>query len=78
MRLVVDDAGPGIPAEEREAVFERFYRGPAARRRGVTEGTGLGLSLVKEHVALHGGRTWAEEAPGGGARFIVELPVERT
>ncbi len=77
VRLLVDDAGPGIPAEDRTRVFERFSRGPLARRRLGTEGVGLGLSLVAEHVALHRGQVWVEERPGGGARFVVELPVSR-
>jgi two-component system sensor histidine kinase MtrB len=76
VRLVVDDAGPGIPPEERDRIFERFSRGASARRRGAGEGTGLGLALVAEHVRLHGGRVWVEEPPGGqGARFVVELPL---
>lgn len=75
VRIVVDDAGPGLTDDERERIFERFVRGHAAASRGVGSGTGLGLSIVAEHVALHGGRVWAESADGGGARFVVELPV---
>jgi signal transduction histidine kinase len=75
VRLVVVDHGPGVPEEEREKIFERFYRGNAARRRGATDGTGLGLSLVAEHVRLHGGRVWVESGPGGENRFVVELPA---
>lgn len=74
-RLVVDDAGPGVPAGERARVFERFSRGPMARRRLGSEGVGLGLALVAEHVALHRGQVWVEDRPGGGARFVVELPA---
>jgi two-component system sensor histidine kinase MtrB len=74
VRVLVDDAGPGVPPEERERIFERFARGVTARARASGEGTGLGLSLVSEHVRLHGGRVWVEDRPGGGARFIVELP----
>jgi len=77
VRLVVDDAGPGVPADERERIFERFGRGRAASR-GAGQGSGLGLSLVAEHVQLHAGRVWVEDRPGGGARFVVELPVEST
>lgn len=79
VRLLVEDDGPGIRPEERGAVFERFFRGSAAgRRRGGGPGSGLGLSLVAEHVRLHGGRVWVEEVGRGrGARFVVELPVGR-
>jgi two-component system sensor histidine kinase MtrB len=73
--FAVEDAGAGVVAEERERVFERFFRGRAAGRRGAGEGSGLGLSLVREHVGLHGGRVWVEDRHGGGARFVVRLPV---
>jgi two-component system, OmpR family, sensor histidine kinase MtrB len=78
-RVAVDDEGPGVAAEEREAIFERFFRGSAAgQRRGGGQGSGLGLSLVSEHVRLHGGRVWVEDNPvGKGARFIVEIPLAR-
>ncbi len=76
VRLWVDDEGPGVPPADRERIFERFARGSAtAGSRGAGGGTGLGLALVQEHVKLHGGRVWAEERPGGGARFVVELPL---
>lgn len=72
LRLVVDDAGPGIDPAEREHVFERFARGADPS----VPGTGLGLALVQEHVRLHGGTVHVEDAPGGGARFVVTLPRE--
>ncbi|MGH9092001.1 MAG: HAMP domain-containing sensor histidine kinase, partial [Acidimicrobiales bacterium] len=72
----VEDRGPGLEPTERARVFERFYRGQASGQRGAGTGTGLGLALVAEHVRLNGGTVWADEAPGGGARFTVELPVE--
>jgi signal transduction histidine kinase len=75
IEVLVDDRGPGVRPAERSKVFERFYRGLASGRRGAGTGTGLGLSLVAEHVRLNGGRVWVEEAPGGGARFVVQLPV---
>jgi signal transduction histidine kinase len=75
VRLIVEDAGPGVPAEARARIFERFFRGSAAGRRGAGDGTGLGLSLVAEHVRLHGGRVWVEDRPEGGSRFVVELPI---
>ncbi len=71
----MEDHGPGVPAAERARVFERFYRGQTSGQRGAGNGTGLGLSLVAEHVRLQGGRVWAEEATGGGARFTIELPA---
>ncbi len=74
-RIVVEDRGPGIPAEDRDRIFERFYRGRHTGR--TTGGVGLGLALVSEHAKLHGGRAWVEDRDdvGGGARFVVELPV---
>lgn len=75
VRLAIEDAGPGVPPEDRERIFERFSRGAGAGRRGRGEGSGLGLALVAEHVRLHGGRAWVEERESGGSRFLVELPV---
>ncbi len=75
VRFVVADRGPGVAPGERVRIFERFYRGQAAGQRGVTDGTGLGLSLVAEHVRLHGGKVWVEPGPDGENRFVVELPT---
>jgi signal transduction histidine kinase len=76
VRVVVEDAGGGVPPLERTKVFERFFRGSASGRRGTGGGSGLGLALVAEHVHLHGGDVWVEDGPGGvGARFVVELPA---
>jgi two-component system, OmpR family, sensor histidine kinase MtrB len=72
--LEVDDEGPGVPADERELVFRRFARGRAANARGGTDGTGLGLSLVAQHVQAHLGTVEVLDRPGGGARFRVVLP----
>ncbi|MHB1925007.1 MAG: sensor histidine kinase [Acidimicrobiales bacterium] len=74
--LAVDDAGPGVPPEARQVIFERFARGKAAGRRARGDGVGLGLALVEEHVRLHGGSVSVTTSPGGGARFLVELPVD--
>jgi signal transduction histidine kinase len=75
VRITIEDRGPGVAAEDRERVFERFARGSRSRRRGEDKGTGLGLALVAEHVRLHGGSVWVDDVPGGpGARFVVELP----
>jgi two-component system sensor histidine kinase MtrB len=73
-RIEVDDAGPGVADQYREVVFERFARGAEAGRRGGDGGSGLGLALVAQHVRYHGGAVWVEDRPGGGARFVVELP----
>ena len=71
-RLVVEvaDSGPGIPVEKREVVFERFRQLEA----GATRGTGLGLTIVHELVALHQGSIAITDAPEGGALFTVEIP----
>jgi two-component system, OmpR family, sensor histidine kinase MtrB len=76
IRIEIDDCGPGISEEERDAIFGRFARGAAGTAAGSDSGTGLGLALTAEHVRLHGGRVRVEEADGGGARFVVDLPVE--
>jgi len=70
--LTVSDTGPGIPLAEREAVFRRLYRRDASRSQ---RGLGLGLSLVKAIVEAHAGSVRLDDAPGGGARFEVRLPV---
>src|SRR5881398_1213112 len=83
-RIWVDDQGPGIPPADRERVWDRFWR--LERDRGsAVAGTGIGLAVVRELVALHGGRAWAEDGqsatlPAGarGVRFVIELPLERS
>ncbi len=70
--LVVADRGPGIPSEDRERVFDRFYRGSGARTR---PGTGLGLAIVAALAAAHGGSARVDERPGGGAVVVVRLPL---
>ncbi len=76
--IAVEDRGAGVPPEERELVFERFARGAVAGRRSSSDGAGLGLALVDEHVRMHGGRVWVEDRVDGqpGARFVLELPAE--
>jgi two-component system, OmpR family, sensor histidine kinase MtrB len=74
VRLSVCDAGPGVPPEDREAVFERFSRGTSTPSRASSTGTGLGLALVRDHVLAHGGACWYEDADSGGACFVVEMP----
>ncbi|MGW1738631.1 HAMP domain-containing sensor histidine kinase [Nocardia sp. NPDC001965] len=70
----VDDAGPGVAPADRERIFERFATSRSGRR-SATGGTGIGLALVAETVATHHGRVECDERPGGGARFIIRLPV---
>lgn len=70
----VDDAGPGVPAADRDRIFERFATTHAGRR-STTGGTGIGLALVAETVATHRGRVVCTERPGGGARFSIRLPA---
>ncbi|MET8759212.1 HAMP domain-containing sensor histidine kinase [Lentzea sp. NPDC004782] len=73
VRLEVEDAGPGVPPELREQIFERFARGAMAGSRGDDTGSGLGLALVREHVHRLGGRVWVEDRAPRGSRFVVEL-----
>ncbi len=72
--LSVRDRGPGIPEEERERVFQRFYRLDRARSRA-TGGSGLGLAIVRTLVELHGGTVSATTHPDGGALLVVRLPL---
>lgn len=73
VRFEVDDQGPGIPEASRGRVWESYYR--LERDSGsAVAGSGIGLSVVMELVLIQHGRAWIEDAPGGGARFIVELP----
>jgi two-component system sensor histidine kinase MtrB len=76
LSINVDDAGAGVPLEERDTVFERFFRGRAAHDRGIARGTGLGLALVRDHVRAFGGTIRVLESPAGGARFQILLPYE--
>ncbi|HEV2426738.1 MAG TPA: ATP-binding protein, partial [Acidimicrobiales bacterium] len=71
VRLAVADQGPGIPPADREAVFDRFTR------LGSGGHAGLGLTIARTFVEAHGARIWYEDATGGGARFVVELPIAR-
>ena len=74
VRIWVQDQGPGVPAADRERIWEQFWR--LERDRGsAVAGTGIGLSVVRELAALHRGRSWVETAPGGGCRFVIELPA---
>ena len=70
--LTVADAGPGVPVEQRERIFQPFHRGPSAASH--SPGSGVGLALVAQFAGLHGGRAWVEPRAGGGACFQVLLP----
>ena len=67
LAIEVSDSGPGVPAEDRDKIFEPFFTGK-------TRGTGLGLAIAKRVVELHGGTIRVDDAPGGGARFRIEIP----
>jgi two-component system sensor histidine kinase KdpD len=69
----VCDQGPGIPQNELESIFERFYRG--SRSRDSVPGTGMGLSVARDIISAHQGRLWAENRPEGGAQFSFSLPI---
>jgi PAS domain S-box-containing protein len=70
--MVVEDAGPGVPAEVRQAIFQPFRQGPTITAHA--PGSGIGLALVAHFAGMHGGRAWVQERPGGGASFRVFLP----
>jgi signal transduction histidine kinase len=74
VRFAVEDTGPGITPAERERVFDKFYQvGRVESER--PPGTGLGLTIARHLVELHGGRIWVEDAPHGGAAFVILLPA---
>lgn len=70
----VTDEGPGVLDKDKERIFERFSRGSDAATAN-EKGSGIGLSMVRDYVTLQGGRVWAEDAAGGGARFLFTLPA---
>jgi signal transduction histidine kinase len=72
LEIAVEDRGPGVPEDQRERIFEPFYRMPGhAEYAG---GVGLGLSLVRQIARQHGGQVRCEARPGGGSRFVIQLP----
>ncbi len=72
LRVGVTDNGPGIPADDRERIFEKFAR---VQRKGRPKGLGLGLAFCRLAVEAHGGRIWAESQPGQGSTFYFTLPI---
>jgi two-component system sensor histidine kinase KdpD len=73
VQVRVSDQGPGIPLEERDRVFEAFYRGSSIPE---TPGSGLGLAIAKAVIVAHGGRIWIEDAPEQGCVVAFEIPVD--
>ena len=76
IRVIVEDEGPGVPAEQRDEIFDRFNRGTKGGSRSSDFGVGLGLALASEHARIQGGSIWVEDRPDNrtGARFVLELP----
>jgi two-component system OmpR family sensor kinase len=70
----VRDHGPGLPGDSQGNLFDRFWRAEGGRERGKA-GAGLGLAIVRGVVDAHDGRITAQNAPGGGALFVVQLPT---
>jgi two-component system sensor histidine kinase KdpD len=73
LELWVADHGPGVPEDQRELVFDRFYR--LEHHEKERHGTGMGLAISRGLVAAHGGRLWVEATPGGGATFRIQIPI---
>jgi two-component system sensor histidine kinase KdpD len=74
LTVSVRDHGPGIAPSDLPHLFDRFYRGTEARHR--ISGTGMGLAIARGMLAAEDGRVWAENCPGGGARFTMVVPAE--
>jgi two-component system osmolarity sensor histidine kinase EnvZ len=74
LTMIIDDDGPGVPAESREDVFKPFMRLDAARNLDAS-GTGLGLSIARDIARSHGGDITLEDSPMGGLRVIVRVPA---
>jgi signal transduction histidine kinase len=73
--MTVSDQGPGVSAADRDRIFGRFFRGDSAAARS-TRGAGVGLAIVLDLVERLGATIEVDDAPGGGARFIVDFPLE--
>ncbi len=76
IQVAVDDTGKGIPKDDVPHIFDRFYQADSARAGGEHHGAGLGLAIVHEIVAAHGGRISVRSALGRGTAFIVHLPLD--
>ncbi|KVD25886.1 sensor histidine kinase [Burkholderia ubonensis] len=73
--IVVEDNGPGVPANQQADLFKRFFRGDAQSGSGVETGAGLGLAIVHDIIAMHGGSVSYADAPESGSRFVVKVPL---
>lgn len=78
VQIAIEDGGPGVKERDRQRIFDRFSRGWVEGERAKRKGVGLGLSIVAEHVRIHGGEVWVEDRPDGqpGARFVFTLPID--
>jgi signal transduction histidine kinase len=76
--IIVEDNGPGVPPVQQADLFKRFFRGDGQSESGVDSGAGLGLAIVHDIMVLHHGSAHYEDAPDGGARFIVRIPLTAT
>lgn len=74
IKIIIEDTGPGILTEEKNHIFDKFYRGGSSAK--VPSGTGLGLAITQEIVRFHAGKIWVEDVTPHGARFIITLPLE--
>jgi len=72
IQIYVEDRGAGVRADEKEQIFQKFYRGRSSSK--APSGTGLGLAITREIVRFHGGRVWVEDVLPHGARFVIALP----
>lgn len=75
LKIEVKDTGPGIPPDKLEFVFDKFYQVTETKDYARKSGTGLGLTITKEIIQLHGGQVWVESGPGKGSTFVLTLPV---
>jgi signal transduction histidine kinase len=76
VEVSVSDTGPGVPRDELERIFDRFYRAERSRHRDEGGGSGLGLAIARGLVEAHHGRIWAEISPLGGISVRMSLPVQ--
>ena len=77
VRVDVVDHGPGVAAEDRQRIFERFVRLPSRGAEAQARGSGIGLALVKHIAESHGGKAWVTDSPGGGSTFSFSIPSSR-